>query len=194
MEINMAWMTSIAFPRCCYWNMCKETQHNWYVLETLEVSCCSCQLHRRLESGIFINHDHNSKYQIIRMIQNPSKLIFFTYLCSSIRCRKVIYKLVVIHVCETSVGQIVFTIRTLKSEIGNKIYDILLTAKNRLNAWSGNRVLKSWLDWLTQQISSLRLLDHFCRRLRWYRHQTHYLRPMSHPFQPCFCKYDESIH
>ena len=69
------------------------------------------------------------------MIQNPSKLIIFTYLCSSIRCRKVINKLVVIHVCETSVGQIVFTIRTLKSEIGNKIYDILLTAKNKCMIW-----------------------------------------------------------
>ena len=105
------------------------------------MSCCSCQLHRRLESGIFISYDHISKYQklnlrhlVIRMIQNPSELVLFTYLCSSIRCRKVIYKLVVIHVCETSVGQIVFTIRTLKSEIGNKIYDVLLTAKKRLNA------------------------------------------------------------
>ena len=74
----------------------------------------------------------SSKFQTKRNDENLSELIIFTCLRSSIRCRKVVYKLVVIHVCETSVGQIVFTIRTLKSEIGNKIYDILLTAKKRL--------------------------------------------------------------
>ena len=190
MEINMAWMTSIAFPRCCYWNMCKEIQHNWYVLETLEVSCCSCQLHWHLESGIFINLC--SKFQISyvkRNDENLSELIIFTCLRSSIRCRKVVYKLVVIHVGETSVGQIVFTIRTLKSEIGRKCL-IPYVVKILLNAWSGT-FAEIILEWLTRRISILRLLDHFCRQWRWYRLQTHYL---SRPFQPCFCIYDESIH
>ena len=183
-------MTSIAFPRCCYWNMCKETQHNWYVLETLEVSCCSYQLHRRLESGIFISYDHISKYQKFYTNDSKSIRIGFIYLFVQQYQVSQSYQQTRSHSRLWNFGRTnSFYYKDLEVCNWKKMFITLLLLVKRIE-WSGT-FAEIILDWLTRRISILRLLDHFCRQWRWYRLQTHYL---SRPFQPCFCIYDESIH